>query len=314
MILPETILHDLRYGIRTLSRSPWSTAITILSLALGIGVNTAVFTAYKAFVRRPLDARNPSELVNIALRRDSGSMEYAFSYPDYETYRESVRGFSGLAAFRPARVTLSNAGGMIDQRTSYDRSPIGRLLAAGASNAEFAQVFVVSENYFKVLGVSARHGRIFQPGSTTESVNPLSVLVSENYWQRRFAADPAIVGKTIHLNGIAVTVIGVTPRDFVGTGVATPAFWLPLSIEPYINADSKWLHQRENHRYRLFGRLAPGVTIGQATAQIGLVADHLRTLHGAQTESAKPATVLVWPGSPFPLPLNHFSGLTWLFC
>jgi hypothetical protein len=226
MILPETILYDLRYGIRALSRSPWSTAITILSLALGIGVNTAVFTAHKAFVDRPLDARNPSEMVNIALRRDSGSAEYAFSYPDYEAYRDSVRGFSGLIAFRPARVTLSNAGGIVDQRTSYERSPFARLMAPGASNAEFAQVFIVSDNYFRVLGVSALHGRTFEPGNTAESVSPPSVLVSENYWRRRFAGDPAIVGKTVHLNGVAVTVIGVTPHDFVGTGVAAPAFWL----------------------------------------------------------------------------------------
>ena len=119
MILPETILHDLRYGIRALSRRPWSSAVTILSLALGIAVNTAVFSAHKAFVDRPLDARNPGEMVNIALLRDSGGAEYAFSYPDYEAYRESVRGFSGLIAFRPARVTLSNAGGIVDQRTSY---------------------------------------------------------------------------------------------------------------------------------------------------------------------------------------------------
>ena len=309
MILPETILHDLRYGIRRLSRSPWATAITILSLALGIGVNTAVFTAYKAFVGRQLNARNPNEMVNIALRHDSGNTEYTFSYPDYEAYRESVRSFSGLVAFRPARVTLANAGGMMDQRTSYKQSPIGRLLAAGASNAEFAQVFVVSENYFQVLGVSALFGRTFEPGNTSESVTPPSVLASENYWRRRFASDPAVIGKTVHLNGVAVTVIGVTPRDFVGTGVAAPAFWLPVSIEPRMNADKLWLHNRENQIYRLFARLAPGVTVDQAMAQIAPVANHLRTLHSAQTESALPATVLVWPGSPFPLPLSHYSGL-----
>lgn len=308
MILPETILHDLKYGIRALSRNPWSSAVTILSLALGIGVNTAVFTAHKAFVDRPLDARNPGEMVNMALLRDSGSAEYAFSYPDYEAYRESVRGFSGLIAFRPARVTLSNAGGIVDQRTSYERSPMARMMAAGASNAEFAFVFIVSDNYFRTLGVSALHGRTFEPGDT-ESVGLPPVLVSENYWRRRFDADPGIVGKTVHLNGIAVTVIGVTPHDFVGTGVNAPAFWLPLSIEPLINADSQWLHRRENRQYRLFGRLAPGVTIGQATAQIGLVADHVRMLDPAQGEAAKPATVLVWPGSPFPLPLDHYGGL-----
>src|SRR5262249_54643232 len=163
-----------------------------------------------------------------------------------------------------------------------------------------AFVFIVSDNYFRVLGVSALHGRTFEPGNT-ESVGLPPVLVSENYWRRRFDADPAIVGKTVHLNGIAVTIIGVTPHDFVGTVGNAPAFWLPLSIEPRINADSQWLHRRQNRQYRLFGRLAPGVTIGQATAQIGSVADHLRTLDPAQKEAAKPATVLVWPGSPFPL-------------
>lgn len=155
MTLHETIFQDLTYGFRTLSRKPWSTAITILSLALGIGINTAVFTAYKAFVRRPLNAHNSSEMVNIALRHDSGSAEYAFSFLDYEAYRESVHGFSGLLAFRPARVTLSNAGGMIDQHTAYEQSPIGRFLAAGASNKELAFIVVVSENYFEVLGVRA---------------------------------------------------------------------------------------------------------------------------------------------------------------
>src|SRR5258707_15739318 len=119
---------------------------------------------------------------------------------------------------------------------------MARLIAPGASTAEFAQVLVIYDNYFKVLGVSALHGRTFEPGNTAESVSPPSVLVSENYWRRRFAADPAIVGKTVYLNGSAVTVIGVTPHDFVGTGVAAPAFWLPLSIEPHINADSQWLH------------------------------------------------------------------------
>jgi predicted permease len=309
MILPETILLDLRYGIRALSRSPWASAVTILSLALGIAVNTAVFTAYRAFVDRPLDARNPREMVNIALRGDSGSVTSEFSYPDYEAYRDSVRSFSGLIAYRSAKLPLSNAGGMIDQRTSYGRSPMARLMAPGASNAEFAQVFIVSDNYFSVLGVSALHGRTFGPGNTAEPASPPSVLVSENYWRRRFAADPAFIGKTVHLNGIAVTVIGVTPQDFKGTGRVVPAFWLPLSIESQINADPQWLQRRENRQYSLFGRLAPGTTAGEATAQIGLVADHLRTLHPAGSQSARPVTALVWPGSPFPLPLSYQRGL-----
>jgi predicted permease len=312
MILPETVLQDLRYGVRMLTRNAGSTVVTVLALAIGIGVNTAVFTAYKAMVTRPLDARAPSEMVNIALTRDSNATDYTFSYPDYEAYRDSVHSFSGLVAFRPARVTLSNAGGMISERNSAAGSGIGKLglLRYQASNTEFANVFVVSENYFKVLGVTALHGRTFESISIPELVASPPVLVSENYWQKRFAGDPAILGKTIYLNGVAVTVAGIAPRDFVGTGVSAPAFWLPLSIEPLIHADDKWLRNRENQQYRLFGRLASGASINRAMAEMTPIADHLRTLHDPHSESAKPAAILVWPGSPFPLPLKQYGGLT----
>lgn len=311
MISPDTILQDVKYGIRTLTRNRWASTITVLSLAVGIGVNTAVFTAYKAFVTRSIDARNPAEIVNLALARDSGAADFRFSNSDYEAYRDSVRAFSGLVAFRPARVTLSNVGGMIDQRTAIRGSAFGRLglLTAGAGNAEFAQVFVVSENYFAVLGVPALRGRTFETGKIPGPPADPSVLISANYWQRRFASDPAIVGKTVHLNGVAFTVIGVSPYNFTGTEVMAPAFWIPLSMEPQINADPNWLHERENRRYRLAGRLAPGVTIDQARAQTAVLADHLRKLSNSKTEPAKPVTVLIWPGSPFPLPLSYYAGL-----
>src|SRR5216684_2151617 len=145
MILPETVLQDLRYGVRMLTRNAGSSVVTVFALALGIGINTAGFTAYKAMVARPLDARAPHEMVNLALMRDSNATDFSFSYPDYEAYRDSVHSFSGLIAFTPARVTLSNAGGMISERTSAAASGIGRLglLRSGASNTEFANVFVV---------------------------------------------------------------------------------------------------------------------------------------------------------------------------
>ena len=311
MILPETVFQDLRYGVRMFYRNPGFTAAAVLALAIGIGVNTAVFTAYRKMVARPFDARDPSEMVNLAWIRDSGVTDPTFSYPDYEAYRDSVHSFSGLIAFSPEQVTLSKSGGMISQRTSAAGSGMGRLglLPSGASNAEFARVFVVSENYFKVLGVIALHGRTFESIGNPELVASPSVLISENYWQRRFAGDPAMLGNTIYLNGLAVTVVGITPHDFVGTGVGAPAFWLPLSIEPLIHADDQWLRERESQRYRLFGRLASGVSIAQAQAEMTLLADHLRTLHDPHSELAKPATVLVWPGSPLALPLKLYPGL-----
>jgi predicted permease len=182
------------------------------------------------------------------------------------------------------------------------------LLSAGASNAEFASVLVVSENYFNVLGVAALRGRTFDAMSMAELSASPSVLISENYWQKRFAGDPAVLGKTVRLNGVAVTVAGITPRDFVGTHVGVPDFWLPLSLEPLVHADPNWLRNRENQFCRLFGRLAPGVTIAQAQSEMTLVADRLRALHDPKSESAKPATALVWPGSPFPVPLKLIRG------
>jgi predicted permease len=311
MVLPETVLQDVRYGARMLYRNAGFTAAAIFALALGIGINTAVFTAYKAMVARPLDARDPGEMVNIALIRESGAADFTFSYRDYEAYRDSAHSFNGLIAYSPEQMTLSNAGSRISQSTSAAASGMGKLglLPAASSNTEFASVFAVSENYFKVLGVAAIRGRTFGSiGMPNPAASP-SVLISENYWRRRFAGDPAVLGKTIHLNGAAVNIIGITPHNFVGTSVGVPAFWLPLSLEPLVHGQDNWLRDRENRRYRLFGRLPPGVGIRQAQAELTVLADRLRTLHDPRSESAKPATVLVWRGSPFPLPLKLLPGL-----
>ena len=147
----------------------------------------------------------------------------------------------------------------------------------GASNAEFAFVFVVSENCFRVLGVAAKRGRTFDSMPNSELAASPPVLISENYWQKRFARDPAVVGKTVRLNGAVVTIAGITPRDFVGTSVAVPDFWVPLRLEPLVHARSDWLSDRENRFCRLFGRLAPGVSMAQAQADLAVVASRIRT-------------------------------------
>jgi len=112
MILPETVLHDVQYGVRMLRRNVGFTAVAVLALAVGIGVNTAVFTAYKAMVSRPIQARDTGEMVNLALMRDSGTADFTFSYPDYEAYRDSAHSFSGLIATKLERMRLSAAGGL----------------------------------------------------------------------------------------------------------------------------------------------------------------------------------------------------------
>jgi len=293
----ESFLLDVRHAVRVLARSRRFTIVAVLTLALGIGVNAAVFTAYKALPPlKPLDAVRAEEMVNLALGRPGGAWQFTFSYPDYEAYRDSARSFSGLIAFMTDRFVVSNATDVSRNRPS-------------AQPSETAFTFVVSENYFSVLGVKALRGRTFDTVPPAELLDSPAVLISENYWQKRFGGEPSSLGSTIRLNGTAVTIIGITPHNFVGTGVSVPDIWLPLGLVPIVRGDETWLRNRENEFVRMFGRLAPGVRIQQAQAEMMVLADRLRSLHDPLTQSATPATAIVWPGSPSPLPLTAYRSL-----
>lgn len=311
MILFETLLQDLRYAARTMRRKAGFTAVSVFALALGIGVNTVAFTAYKAFVARPLDGRDPGRLVNFALRLQSGATNARFSYPDYEAYRDRLHSFAGVIAFSIDQLRLT-ASGIATGRSAETGSWIARLglLSAPANNAEFASTFIVSENYFSVLGVSALRGRTFESVSLPELAASPPVLISENYWQRRFFGDPSVLGKNVRLNGAAFTIIGITPHDFVGTSVAAPDFWLPLSLYQMVHSKSNRLGDREDLCCRVFGRLAPGVSIAQAEAETTLVASQLRALHDSHFDLSKDVAALISPGSPFPGKLNTALRLT----
>lgn len=302
MILFDTLLQDLRYGVRTLRRNAGFTLVSMLALALGIGVNTAVFTAYKAFVARPLDARDPDTLVNLSLRLQSGAASARFSYPDYEAYRDQLRSFSGVIAFSIEQLNLTDAGGAVARRRAEQGSSMGRLglLQPSASNREIATTFIVSENYFSVLGVAPVRGRAFDAISPSELAATPSVLISENYWQRRFGSDPAVLGKSVRLNGAAFTIVGITPADFTGTSVVVPSFWLPLSLHPLVSHDSSRLRDRDDLCCRLFGRLAPGVGMSEAQAETTVLASRLRALHEPGSDLAKEVSAVIGPGSPLP--------------
>ena len=290
----DTLLLDLRHGARLLYRQAGFTLVAVLALGLGIGVNTTVFTLCKALLFRPLDAQRPDEMMNLALVRPRGATQYTFSYPDYEAYRDSLRSFRGVIGFATDHLPVSDGLGPPP---------------AGASRVETVFTYVVSENYFTVLGMKAVRGRTFDEVTTAELVRSPAVLISENYWQRRYAGDPAVLGRTIRLNGAAVMIMGITPRNFVGTGMSAPDIWLPLSLAPFVHADDTWLHDRDNQRIRLFARLAPGASAVQAQAEMSIVADRLRALHDPRGPSAIPATAMIWRGSPTPLPLTSYRGL-----
>jgi len=169
-----------------------------------------------------------------------------------------------------------------------------------AVNKESASTFVVSENYFAVLGVVPVRGRAFDTMSAAELTASPSVLISENYWQQRFAGDPEIVGKSIRLNGAALTIAGITPANFTGTSIAVPNFWLPLSLYPLVHPDDRRLHDREDLCCRIFGRLARGVQMRAAQAEATVLSSQLRGLHAPTSELSRPTSVVISPGSPLP--------------
>jgi macrolide transport system ATP-binding/permease protein len=298
----ETLCQDLRYGAKTLRRNPGFTFISILALALGIAVNTAVFTAYKAFVARPIDARDPDTLVNVALRLQSGGTTARFSYPDFEAYRDGLRSFSGVIAFSIEQLTLSDADGVVVNRRSDTGTLFSRLglMRPSAINKEIASTFVVSENYFAVLGVVPVRGRAFDTMTASELTASPSVLISENYWRQRFAGDPEIVGKSIRLNGAPFTIAGITPANFTGTSIAVPNVWLPLRLYPLVHPDDRRLRDREDLCCRIFGRLAAGVQMREAQAEAAVLSSQLRGLHEPTSELSRPTSVVISPGSPLP--------------
>ncbi len=303
MLWPESVLQDVRFGARMLLRNAGFTAAAILALALGIGLNTTIFTAYKVLLLRGFDARDPRSMVSIVTIREPGKIDRHFSYPDYLAYRDQLHSFSGLAAVSNEyeQLILTGAGGVERQRSGATTSLFQRwgMLPSSPtrSSAELASVSMVSENYFSVLGVAALRGRTFEPEDTARLAASPAVVISENYWQRRFDGDPNIVGKPIRLNGAAFTIMGVTPHDFAGASIGAPDFWFPLSLEALVHPGDHLLSDRDDATSTVIGRLAPGVGLKEAQAEMNLLADRLRPLHDSRSDLSRPGTVVLTPGS-----------------
>ena len=299
----ESVFQDVRFAARMLGRYPGFTVVAVLALSAGIGVNSAVFTAYKAVVLQPLDAKDPRELVNIY--RSSPQDRYArgFSYPDFEAFRDHNHVFSGLIAASGDRLALTGAegsptagsarGGGLAQIFGFH---FPSLMTGGA---KFVDAAIVSENYFSVLGRGAIRGRIFRPQHARELTLHPAVLVSENYWRRRFNRNPEILGKTFRLNGAAFTVTGITPQDFAGTNQNVPDFWVPLSLNRLVHPGSDILHDREDACCALYGRLTRGVKLSAAQADINILSDHLRSLHLPGSPGSRSVAIHLFPGSLF---------------
>ena len=256
----ERLAQDLRYAMRTLRKSPVFTGIAILSLALGIGANTAIFTMINAVLLQTLPVDNPEHLVLLTSYQRDGLVGN-FAYPDYQQLREGSRVFSGvLAASRP---TPANAG---------VKNELERVLVQN-----------VSGNYFSVLGVRPLIGRILSENDE----NSATAVISHSYWQRIFGGDPSVLGKSLTINGSLCSIIGVAPAGFFGETVGQSTdIWLSMATlqavrpGPFNLRSARfvtWLY--------LMGRLKPDATIEQASSEAQVLVARLHAAGGSVPEN-----------------------------
>lgn len=277
----ETLWQDVRFGIRTLLKTPGVTFVVILSLALGIGANTAIFTLIEAVMLRSLPVEAPNELVSVGNpARPSGvsiggpRMDI-FSYPLYLRLRDENQVFTGLLA---------------SGRTGH------LAVRIGSEDEESVRGRLVSGNYFEVLGVQPSIGRAFT--AEEDRANPV-VVISDGYWESRFSRDPTILGRTLSLNGSAFTVIGVGPRDFTGEVVGSPTdIWIPISMQGSINRGDSRLTRTDASWLLCMGRLKPGATLSMARTEIRtLVQEAVKDFKGGRLSADQVRSIEVQPSA-----------------
>jgi predicted permease len=251
----DTILQDVRYSTRLFKRSPGFTAVAALTIALGIGATSTVFSVVDSLLlRTPPGVRDPEGLVSIAAVKEGRSFLSTISYPTFEDYRDAENGLGEMAAVASFPASLSTGG---------------------AAEPENVAGLMVSANYFSLLGTRPALGRFFLPEEDVVGDPRPVVVLSHEIWARRFGADSAIVGQTISVNRTRFTVIGVAEEGFQGHyWVYDFGLWVPVAMAAAV---SEWdTSQRGNTNLVLVGRLAPGSSIAHVSQSLAATADRLR--------------------------------------
>ncbi|MDP7339517.1 MAG: ABC transporter permease, partial [Vicinamibacterales bacterium] len=244
----DDIRRDVRDGLRALTRRPGFSAVAVLSLALGIGANTAIFSLVNAVLLRTVPLERPEELVNLYMH--SPTFRFGtLSYPDYEDVRDgTTEVFSDIAASQFTQVQIDSESGV---------------------NLALAET--VTGSYFRTLGIDALIGRTILPEDDVSPGSHAVVMLDHGYWQRAFGGSPDAIGQTLRIGGRAYEVIGVAPPDYPGSmrGI-TPAFYAPyMMIEELMGAEM--IEERGNHSMFTKARLEPGATLPEAEAALAAV-------------------------------------------
>ncbi len=264
-------MHDIRLALRQLRKSPGFAITVVLTIALGIGANTAIFTLVHAILMKSLPVADPSKLyrigdkddccVNGGFINDDGDFDL-FSYELYQHLEAAAPEFEQLAAMQ--------SGGNV---TTVRR---------GSEPAKSLRTEFVSGNYFSTFGIGPFAGRILTPADDTQGAPP-AVVVSYEAWQSQYGSDPSLVGSTLYLQGEPATVAGVAPPGFFGDRITDtpPEVWIPLSMEPLLHGKYALLHIKESNWLYLVGRLKPGIGVGPLQAKLS---NSLRVWLGMQKE------------------------------
>ena len=293
----NNLWQDIRYGIRMLAKSPGFTAVAILTLALGIGANTAIFSVVNSFLFKPLPVKDPGRLVVVANHDAKYDDPHELSNLDYKDYQARNNVFSEMTAF-----SINFAGMSADHRSQR------------------VMVTYVKGNYFSALGLKPAYGRLFFPSEgETAGADPVMVLGYE-FWMRRFNADPGVVGKTVDLNGRPTTIIGVAPKDFHGTFyIVESDVFAPLGSSVMDAESARTLTDRNDRQLRILGYLKPGVTLEQARAALQVICDNLEKENPATNKGLRMDVIretLARPepsaASAWPLIASIFLGLVGL--
>ncbi len=265
----QTLMQDIRFGLRMLFKNPSFTTVAVLSLALGIGANTAIFSLFDAVLLKQLPVKDPQQLVALDTFNERGEQR-DFAHPVFEVLRARNKSFSGMFAAvdgtRRLEVTVAESGG----RTSE------------------AEVQMVSGEYFPVLGVNAVVGRTLTPADDqTPKAHPLAVL-SYGFWQRDFAGDSSVVGKNLTIKNQTYSIIGVTPRGFFGEAVGRAVdIWVPLMMEPALDPGFSYLREVNVNWLRIMARRRDDASLQQAQAEMTTLLAQMNTESGDIGKAAR---------------------------
>ncbi len=250
----DHLLQDLRYGVRMVAQNPGFSGVALISLALGIGANTAIFTLIDTVMLRSLPVQDPERLVVVA--RNPDKPQVGFNYPDYRYVRDHNRSFSGVIAYSGGSTKAAMA---VPEEGAH-------------ANPELITPALVSGNYFEVLGVRPAAGRLFTPADNiTEGAHPWVVLGYE-FWKRRFGGDTRVVGRGITLNGSPFTVVGISRAGFTGAVVGSrPDVYLPIVMLRQVQRGTGKWDNRHFWWLNVLARLKPGVTMQAAIPEVDVL-------------------------------------------